>query len=236
MSKVYLTGDTHGNAMQEMRKLSNNRFQGSAGDILIVLGDFGFLFHNKRTKEEQYWLDWLESKPWITLFLDGNHENFTLLNALPVEQKFGGSVGKVSDSIFHLHRGQAYTICEKTFFVMGGALSIDKHHRMPYVSWWPEEEPSFSEWQQAIQKAKEIKKVDYILTHEVPSCVYDELDYGEIKIKNSVSEGVQELKDILEYRWGFSGHHHFEQDFHQHRWSIVYNGIVDLTDKLWAVS
>ncbi len=47
MNKICLTGDTHGNATGEMRKLSSKRFQGSEGGTLIILGDFGFLFNNK---------------------------------------------------------------------------------------------------------------------------------------------------------------------------------------------
>ena len=225
---IYLTGDLHGNALGEMRKLSKSRFKGSKGDFVIILGDFGFLFNTIQTKEEKYWLAWLNKAPWTTLFLDGNHENFELLNNLSTENMFGSDVGKVSDSIFHLRRGGCYSIFNKTFFVMGGAISIDKHLRKPYVDWWPEEEPSFSEWNTCIKNATQIKEVDYILTHEIPSCVYHELDYGELKIKNSVSEGVQVLKDTLKYEWGYSGHHHFDQDYPQHKWSILYNGIVEI--------
>ena len=41
---------------------------------------------------EAYWLNWLEDRPFTTFFVDGNHENFDELNALPVHTWHGGKV------------------------------------------------------------------------------------------------------------------------------------------------
>lgn len=37
-----------------------------------------------------WWRSWLNDRPFTTLFVDGNHENFDLLNAYPVENWHGG--------------------------------------------------------------------------------------------------------------------------------------------------
>ena len=51
------------------------------GDYVVIAGDFGGLWDG--SQKDQYWLDWLNKKPFTTLFVDGNHENFDLLNTLP---------------------------------------------------------------------------------------------------------------------------------------------------------
>ena len=65
-----------------------------------------------------------EEKNITYLFCDGNHENFELLEEYPEEEKYGGKVGKISKRIYHLKRGEVYTIEEKTFFVFGRGKSF----------------------------------------------------------------------------------------------------------------
>ena len=44
-----------------------------------------------------------------TLFVDGNHENFALLNALPEKHWNGGRVHEVREHVLYLMRGQVFT-------------------------------------------------------------------------------------------------------------------------------
>ena len=71
---VYVTGDLHGDYSRfkrpEMKKLR-------AGDILLVCGDFGFIWDN--SKQEQAVLKKLSEKKYTIAFVDGCHENFDLL-------------------------------------------------------------------------------------------------------------------------------------------------------------
>ena len=166
---LYITGDTHGT----FSRLSSKNFpEGkdlTSNDYILILGDFGLLWNNPPSKEELWWKSWLDEKPWTTLFIDGNHENFLLLNRLPTTTMFDNKVGVYSDNIFHLKRGMVYNLCNKKVFTFGGATSIDKHLCKPFKSWWPEEEPSYIE---VINAAKELdsenNKVDIILTHDLP--------------------------------------------------------------------
>ena len=88
---IYLCGDTHG--INEIGKITNKAFTGglSADDFVIVLGDFGLFWSEQidefmaRKNIERYF-------PATLLFIDGNHENFDMLDELPRERKFGGSV------------------------------------------------------------------------------------------------------------------------------------------------
>ena len=57
---------------------------------------------------EKKWQEkWLEEKPFTTLFVDGNHENFDLLNTLPERQWNGGRVHVVREHVLHLMRGHS---------------------------------------------------------------------------------------------------------------------------------
>ena len=73
-----------------------------------------------------------ESKNYTTLFVAGNHENYDALYTYPVEKWNGGLVHKIRDHVFHLMNGQVYEINGKTFFVMGGATSLDKMYRVEH--------------------------------------------------------------------------------------------------------
>jgi len=174
--KIFLTGDTH--IPIDIGKISYGVWPQSKDltreDLLIVLGDFGLIWDNDPSEEEKYWAEVLSSKPYTILFLDGNHENHWRLSLLPRVNLFGSEVGKVSDNIFHLRRGEVYTIAGKKFFVFGGALSIDKHTRKQGISWWKEEIGSHAEMDRGLDNlCKHEFKVDYILSHTLPQEIAD---------------------------------------------------------------
>jgi len=153
---VYLTGDTHGDF---------SRFKCSAarkikkGDTLIVLGDFGFFWDN--SKRERAFVAKLSKLKYNVLFLDGAHENFDLLHALPDEELHGGRVKRAGDGVYYLQRGEIYTIEGKSYFTFGGGGVPDDEAK---------NERSLSSREEIMSALKNLKKhdnrVDYILTHE----------------------------------------------------------------------
>jgi predicted phosphodiesterase len=176
---VFLTGDTH----NDFSRLSFKKWKLSKTltkkDLLIVPGDFGLIFNNTITKDEKYHTAWLNNRPYSIAFVDGNHENHPRLNALPEKEMFGGTVGVIADTIYHFKRGEVYTIEDKKFFTFGGASSIDKNLRIPWVSWWKEEIASPAEMDHGLQKLEEHQyAVDYILAHTAPE------DVAQALIKN----------------------------------------------------
>ena len=87
---LYLTGDLHGEGeelLQRARALG-------AGDYLLVCGDFGMVWRG--TRREALRLDWLNARLRCTvLFVDGNHENFDLLERFPIGVWQGGLVHRI---------------------------------------------------------------------------------------------------------------------------------------------
>lgn len=67
------------------------------------------------------------------LFIDGNHENFDMLNEYPVEYWNGGKIHKISEHTYHLLRGQVFDICGKKFLTIGGADSSDREYREEHI-------------------------------------------------------------------------------------------------------
>lgn len=225
---IYITGDCHG----EYRKLSSKYFPDGKGltknDYVIICGDFGYWYDNASQK---WWFNWLNNKPWTTLFVDGNHENFDALNVLEVGMWHGGKVHQIKDSVFHLMRGQIFDLQGKKFFAFGGAASHDiedgiidpcedgwvkkaklwakeeKRFRINHFSWWEEEMPNENEMQEGIQNLKiNNNKVDYIITHDCPtSSLFALYEKPEINKLNRYFEEI--LSGITFKKWYF-GHHH----------------------------
>ena len=225
---IYITGDTHGPI--DIHKLNKRYFDDAnltKNDYFIICGDFGLVWDN--SSEEQFWLDWLNEKNYTTLFIDGNHENHSLLNSYPIETWNGGKVHRIRDSVLHLMRGQVFTIDSHTFFTMGGADSVDKDWRTPGKSWWPEEIPSNDEYEEAIQNLKlHNHQVDYIITHTAPTSIVNQLIPG-IKPPNQLTDILEAIKIGTKYKHWYFGHFHDDRDIDE-KHTLLYYNIIPLEE------
>ena len=213
---IYLTGDTHGTI--EIGKLSRanlavERVEPGEGDFVIILGDFGLVFApDGQSAEERWWLKWLDEKPWTTLFIDGNHENFARLNELPEEEWRGGRVHRVSESVLHLMRGQVFEIDGRSFFTMGGAASHDRQFRKEGRSWWPEELPSEEELARADAALDGCgRRVDYVLTHCAPTLVQGRIN--PTFLPDRLTEYLQHVRDTTAFHRWYFGHYHVDREY-----------------------
>ena len=236
MNKIIVTGDIHGNPFQRLNL--ENFPEGKTytkEDYVIILGDFGLVWDDSAM--EHSCLDWLENKPWTTLFIDGNHENYDLLNKFPIEEWGGGRVQKIRSSVIHLLRGEVYDIGGYKFLAMGGARSHDiqdgilevgdprikiwkkddfKLFRINHISWWEEEIPNEEERKNALKNlAENDYKVDYILTHEAPSSdvvLIDHLLYHPDEYSKWLE---MEIRQKVKYKKWFFGHYHLNLDVNE---------------------
>jgi predicted phosphodiesterase len=213
MSRIFITGDIHGDI--DIHKLNSESFiegkELTKDDYVIIAGDFGLVWSGP--KKDEWWLKWLDEKPWTTLFIDGNHENFDLLDAYPVEEWNGGKVHKIKPSIIHLMRGQVFNLNGKKFFTFGGASSIDKERRIEGQSWWAREIPSYAEYEEGLATLdKHDWKVDYVLTHTCPVSTLRWMSnkYGfDLKPIDQVNQYLEIVQhSFLEYKAWFFGHFH----------------------------
>ncbi len=162
---IYVTGDMHAVASRfddpRLRKLKKD-------DTLIVCGDFGFLWNG--SKDEINILRKLSRKKYNICFIDGTHENFDMLNRLKVKKWNGGKVHQISENIFHLMRGQIFTIDNQKIFTMGGGESPDIEIRFEMNTWSEQEIPTREELIEGVENLqKNSAEIDIIITHEPPA-------------------------------------------------------------------
>ncbi len=229
---IFVTGDTH--RLMDIKKIDEESFPEQSlltrDDYLIIAGDFGGVWTGTETDDDV--LNMHGSRNYTTLFVGGNHENYDVLNSYPVEEWNGGKIHKIRESVFHLMNGQVYNIDGTTFFVMGGATSVDKVFREEGVSWWPQEEPSSEELDEAFNNlAKYGNKVDYIITHTIPEKVR-KLIYDVYTDYVNYESGVEKFLDLImehvSYDKWYSGHVHMDREFSDYRLRILYNGVVKI--------
>lgn len=228
--RTLVTGDIHGH--HSYRRLSTKNFPEGRildkEDYLIVAGDFGLIWTSEPDATEKYLTKWFTNKKWTTLFVDGNHENFFRLNQLPVVEKFGGKVGMINDSIFHLKRGEIYTINGNKIFTFGGAESTDKSSRRVDVSWWKEELPTYQEESYALENLERHNFcVDYIIAHNGPRSAISAMgimDYA--RLQDPICKFFDHIAQITTFKRFFFGHHHINK--FASRYHCLYTDIVEL--------
>lgn len=252
---IFVTGDCHA----DFHKFSTDAFPEQAemtkDDIVIILGDFGGIWNKDgESNGERYWLKWLNEKPFTTVFVDGNHENFDRLNSeYEVVDFHGGKAHKIRDSIYHLMRGEIFDFEGKSFLAFGGASSHDiddgilswedfdteeefkqtyklwvkqnKMFRVNHLSWWAEELPSDNEIQNAENNLKKIDyKVDYVLSHCAPQSVVAYMYMGSSKSDN-LTLWFEDLQGRLDFKKWFFGHYHEDRKILD-KYILLYDQIV----------
>jgi hypothetical protein len=232
---IFITGDIHGDPQRLASKKWPTGKALTKDDYVIICGDFGLLWSGDET--EKYWLKWLEEKPWTTLFVDGNHENFDMLDNLPTVEMFGKEVGQVNGSVFHLRRGYVYTIDGRTIFTFGGGLSVDKAYRTEGKSWWSREYPNGDEVERAWNELLSVgMEVDYVISHAPSNSgkdhVISETRTFE-KLNDRVSQILDDFDHVLNYKIWYSGHMHQNSQLHD-KYINLYEDILEIGEEMWS--
>ena len=246
---IFITGDTHA----EFVRFGSKFFDAPVGSAVIICGDFGGVWNDSST--EKYWLDWLENKPYTFLFVDGNHENYDLLNSIPVSVWNGGKVHFIRKNIIHLMRGQVFDIEGVRFFAFGGARSHDISagilspddprfwekkkmldrdralYRIDHFSWWKEEMPSEEEMKEGIFNLEKVgNSVDCILTHCAPTSIQDVISGGMYE-HDVLTEYLETIRQRCSFKTWFFGHYH-ENKMIGRKYIMLYEMIAALDDYL----
>lgn len=248
---IYITGDTHA----DFSRLNEENFpiqtEMTKNDYVIICGDFGgvWTFEEENSREKEM-LDWLESRNFTTLFVDGNHENYTRLYNYPVEEWNGGKVHKIRDSVIHLMRGEVFDIDNKKFFVFGGASSHDiqdgilnldeeeriyefrkrgAYFRIRDFSWWDLELPIEEEMENGTTNLEKVDyKVDYIISHCCPTSIQNLIN--PTYKKDLLTEYLQQISEKCTFKKWYFGHYHDYKQVNS-QFVLLYENIVPLEYK-----
>ncbi len=245
---IYITGDTHSDFSRFTEENFPIQSEMTKDDYIIICGDFGGVWTlEEESRREKEALDWLNNKNFTTLFVDGNHENYTRLYNYPIEQWKGGKVHKIRDSVLHLMRGEIFDIDNKKIFAFGGARSHDiqdgilnldeeekiyeyrkrgAYFRIRDFSWWDLELPTNQEMENGIENLEKINyKVDYIISHCCPTSIQAFIN-PSFK-KDILTDYLQEISEKCEFnKWYFGHYHDYKQVNSQ--FTLLYENIVPL--------
>lgn len=227
MSKFYITGDTHGDIdIKKLYRTGNtimNKIKPE--DYLIICGDFGGIWDGSLWDDKI--LDWYARQPYTILFIDGNHENFNLLNSYTIEDWCGGKIHRIRPNLIHLMRGQYYTIEGKTFLTMGGALSIDRNLRTENVNWWAEERANDEETTTLRKTLEEYDNVDYVITHCAPTTVlYSAFPYYK---SDAMTDLLDEIYYNIDFKYWYFGHYHCHMRVKE-KCQCLYNLVIEMEE------
>lgn len=217
-NRIILTGDLHA---QIDRLLWIDDSEMTKDDIVIVLGDFGLVWYDRPATIKQ--LEMLGEKKFTTAFVDGNHENFSLIKKL---EKLAfwkdGYIGVLPGNVLHLMRGEIYNINGKRIGVCGGANSADKSWRTENVSWWAAEEITDEDVENfkanLFNGDERNNKIDIMLSHTCPTEIFRLATLYSVAngrfIKPNKSEiQLEKINQMAQVDKWYFGHWHLDMKF-----------------------
>lgn len=214
---IFLSTDLHGDysPLREFAKSEIGKRLGKL-DFVIVLGDFGI---GKSTIEEIWGLDC--ELPFTLMFLDGNHEEFPLLESMEKKKMYGGAVHDIN-GVYHLCRGEVFELPTEDkkvkIAVCGGGNSRDRERRILGQTWFLEEEITDGDVENLRSNLEKYNfEVDYFLSHVMSSAVKTEIFTKSITFGRSGSEAMiprsceYKIRDMIGFTKAkkyISGHEH----------------------------
>ncbi len=218
---IFITGDTHGD-IDYKKLLVLKEKDLSYDDYLIICGDAGICWS---PQSFQYFLNLYNDIGCTIIFIDDKHENFEMLNMCPLVEYHGAVMHQIDKHIFHVLRGEIMEIDKNTFLCLGGAISIDKMERTPYVSWWPEEEITFHDIDNALSNLEKTNnKVDYVIAHCADThTVIKAFGYR----RDICTDQLTFIDKVVDYKHWFFGHYHFDRKIDNKK-TCLYQEIIEI--------
>ena len=227
---IYVTGDMHGD---ESRLYDSQWRKLKSGDVLIVCGDFGYLWNGG--KNEKSVIEYLGSRKFTVCFVDGTHENLGKIERCHETIWKGGHVHRISGNLFHLMRGQIFNIDGISIFTFGGGESDDREVRSAeeHGIWFKEELPTPDQLAVGAHNLDAAGlKVDYIITHEPPLLVKSSmlLRRGLPERVNKLNGYFEELAKSVEFNHWYFGSLH-ENRLVTSKFTCLFDKIIPLGSK-----
>lgn len=252
---IYITGDTHGDFKRFSKKCLSEKLTPTEEDYIIVCGDLGLCWERDKTFE--YNCDFFAAKAFTLLWVQGNHENYNMIEKYPLEEWHGGLVRHiVRDKVILLERGQVFELEGKKIFTFGGASSHDIQggvlnrndcdyddqrikairsglpFRVLDESWWKQELPTEAEMAEGMKNLQEHDfKVDYVISHCCATGVQNILDKGPGHLYEAdvLTDYFDTIEEKLNYKRWFFGHYHMDREVDE-KHTLLYYDIIPLEE------
>ena len=176
--EIFITGDTHGDFRRFRPDIFYEQEHMTKEDLVLVCGDFGGIWYGD--PRDDAGLDWLDSLPYTTAFVLGNHENYDAYKGYPKEEWHGGQIQRIRPSVLHLMRGQVYELGGRKLFTMGGASSHDI--------------------QDGILEPDDPESILQNTITPATFCAADGVDYSELAPFDGTEENFFNAEKALEYK------------------------------------
>lgn len=161
------------------------------------------------------------------------HLKLSRKDYLIIAGDFGGIWGRNAPNT------EVYILEDKKIFTMGGGLSVDQKHRIPQISWWPQEYPSQAEKDNAIKNLEANNwEVDYVITHTCPLSAMPNLEplmppwspsFDDKKDDELSVWFDAEICPKLKYKKWYFGHFHVDHEFD--KYSALFSNVVELGEE-----
>lgn len=245
MSKIYITGDCHGNFNKIFDFCEQN--ETTTDDIMIIAGDAGI----------NYFLDCrdilvkrsLAKLPITLLILHGNHEEraWNVDGYKHDTYKVGNNyitawAEKDYPNLLFMDDYWSQFINDKRYLFLGGAYSIDKPYRLAFgYGWFPSEQMTQDDMDMALLSIQHDRhafnysvgrkyQYDYIISHTCPM-KYEPTEMflpgvDQSKVDKRTEEFLNEVEDIISYGKWIAAHFHVDKVVDRMR--FIYKDIIEL--------
>lgn len=202
--KVMFAGDIHGD-LTHLKWVFQHAVENDV-DHIISAGDFGYWPHIGWGADFLEKANKFAEATGIPLYwVDGNHENHDLLDALREKHGDDKPIPTNTEWVKWIPRGCRFDLNGHTFMGYGGAYSVDWEDRQLGRSWWKQEliNPYHLD-------SLSDEPVDVLITHEAP--LGKEISYkDDIPISVFQRELVLDLQNKVLPRVHICGHHHVRE-------------------------
>jgi hypothetical protein len=187
--KILFLGDIHGEWDAANETIRKARFKYPDISHIIQVGDCG---DGWAGPDFRWPVEHADDLP--IHWCDGNHENFDLIDAAIFNNR-----------LTYQPRGSIIEIDGFRIMFMGGATSIDKDYRTPYIDWWPQEDITYGQIAVALQQQGPI---DLIVSHERPESIPIPPGMRYIDIGKANCACLEALLQHFKPNWWAYGHYH----------------------------
>ena len=237
MSRIFVTGDTHGDFFHIFQFCKENNT--SKEDIMIICGDAGINYYlGKRDRKLK---TQIAAMPITFLIVHGNHEE----RAWNVDGYVYGAIG-VGDNLLHCWFEPAYpNICfvndfklqeinGKRFMFIGGAYSVDKWYRIGMgYNWFESEQITLEDMDKIIDLIYDnpnLQKVNYIVTHTCP-LKYEPTEVflpgiDQSTVDKRTESFLDKIEELVNYDSWIAGHFHTNKTVDKMR--FLFDDIIEL--------